>query len=53
MTKVKAKPGVTPYDSLLPPQYAALLPGSVVDAFKSQKFEFGKVPEWVPPVELR
>jgi nucleoporin NUP42 len=30
-----------------------VLPPSVLEAFKGQKFEWGKVPEWVPPLELR
>jgi len=53
MVKGKYKPGVTPYDALLPPNYAGLLPETVVEAFKNEKFEFGKVPDWVPPVEFR
>jgi nucleoporin NUP42 len=48
------QPGATPYDQQLPPDYmSAVLPPLVLETFKAQKFEWGKVPEWVPPLELR
>jgi nucleoporin NUP42 len=47
------RPGLTPYDSQLPPNYTTILPGLAMEAFKATKFEWGKVPEWIPPVELR
>ena len=48
------QPGTTPYDQQLPPDYmGAVLPPLALDAFKSRKFEWGKIPEWVPPLELR
>jgi nucleoporin NUP42 len=47
------QPGATPYDQQLPPNYISVLPPLVLEAFKGQKFEWGKVPEWVPPLELR
>ena len=52
-TKSIYKPGSTPYDQQIPPNYKEALPKSVVQAFESQKFEWGDVPEWVPPVEVR
>jgi nucleoporin NUP42 len=51
--KVSFRPGLTPYDSQLPPDYMALLPERVVEAFRAEKFEWGKIPDWVPPLELR
>ena len=47
------KPGSTPYDEQIPSNYKESLPKSVVEAFESQNFEWGNVPEWVPPVETR
>jgi nucleoporin NUP42 len=52
-TKSVFKPGSTPYDQQIPPNYKEALPKSVVQAFESQKFEWGDIPEWVPPVEVR
>ncbi|KAF7306333.1 C3H1-type domain-containing protein [Mycena indigotica] len=46
-------PGSTMYDSVLPPDYMGKMPEHVLSAFKAVKFEWGKVPEWVPPIELR
>ncbi|KAJ3505440.1 hypothetical protein NLJ89_g7419 [Agrocybe chaxingu] len=51
--KASYKPGSTPYDSTLPPNYSELLPKAMVEAFKAAKFEWGKVPEWVPPLDVR
>lgn len=47
------RPGLTPYDLNLPDDYQQSLPQDALEAFKSQKFEWGKVPDWVPPLELR
>lgn len=52
-TKSVFKPGSTPYDQQIPPNYKEALPRSVIQAFESQKFEWGDVPEWIPPVENR
>lgn len=51
--KATYKPGVSQYDALLPENYMQLLPKAVRAAFESEKFEWGKVPEWIPPKELR
>lgn len=45
--------GSTPYDQQLPPNYMDLLPAEVLDAFKALKFEPSKIPEWIPPIQLR
>ncbi|TFY53223.1 hypothetical protein EVG20_g10215 [Dentipellis fragilis] len=50
---IKAKPGLDKYDALLPPNYTQLLPKTVREAFEAPKFEWGNIPEWVPPVEMR
>ena len=48
------QPGATPYDQQLPSNYMnVVLPPLVLEAFKGPKFEWGNVPEWVPPLELR
>ena len=47
------KPGSTPYDQQLPQRYAEMLPKKVMDAFKKERFEWGGVPEWVPPLDVR
>jgi len=47
------KPDSTPYDQQIPLNYKEALPKSVVQAFENQKFEWGDIPEWVPPVEVR
>jgi nucleoporin NUP42 len=47
------KPGSTPYDGMLPPDYVEMMPREAVEAFKSKTFELGKVPECVPPLEMR
>ena len=46
-------PGSTPFDAQLPADYLTKLPEHVLAAFKAAKFELGKIPEWVPPKELR
>jgi nucleoporin NUP42 len=30
-----------------------IIPKAVLEVFKAEKFEWGNVPEWIPPVELR
>ena len=47
------QPGSTPYDQQIPPNYKEALPKTVVQAFEKPKFEWGCVPEWVPPVDVR
>jgi len=42
-----------PYDSSLGPEYAQMMPQRVVQAFMEDKFEFGQVPDQVPPIEIR
>ncbi|KAF5387647.1 hypothetical protein D9615_000778 [Tricholomella constricta] len=46
-------PGLTAYDQLLPPDYIKRIPGEALEAFQSQKFEWGKIPDWIPPLEVR
>lgn len=41
------------YDALLPDNYLQILPKQARDAFESKKFEWGQIPEWIPPKELR
>ncbi|EGO20484.1 hypothetical protein SERLADRAFT_476712 [Serpula lacrymans var. lacrymans S7.9] len=41
------------YGALLPPNYFDILPEAVKTAFQSDKFEWGNVPEWIPPREVR
>ncbi|KAF9516823.1 hypothetical protein BS47DRAFT_1375869 [Hydnum rufescens UP504] len=33
--------------------YAELLPQDAKDAFAAEEFEWGKIPEWIPPLEFR
>jgi len=47
------KPGSTPYDQQLPQRYGEMLPKTALEAFRAARFEWGKVPEWVPPLEVR
>ncbi|KAI0355454.1 hypothetical protein OH77DRAFT_1403224, partial [Trametes cingulata] len=49
------KPGATQYDELLPPNYMELLPKTALEAFRAERdaFEWGNIPEWIPPKELR
>ncbi|TDL30042.1 hypothetical protein BD410DRAFT_50624 [Rickenella mellea] len=49
----KATPGEDKYDALLPPNYADLLPAAAREAFESAKFEWGKIPDLVPPPQFR
>ena len=47
------KAGSTPYDGMLSPDYAEMVPREAVEAFKSNMFQLGKVPECIPPLEMR
>ncbi|KAI0832871.1 hypothetical protein BC628DRAFT_1309575, partial [Trametes gibbosa] len=53
--KALYRPGATKYDDLLPENYIQLLPKAALDAFRadSDRFEWGDIPEWIPPKELR
>lgn len=51
--KYNYRPGLIPHDTKLPPNYTALLPEATLAAFKAMSFEWGKVPVWIPPVEVR
>ncbi|KAF8517137.1 hypothetical protein BU17DRAFT_50197, partial [Hysterangium stoloniferum] len=42
-----------PYAVLLPPNYLDIIPKAAKDAFASQEFQWGHVPEWAPPMEMR
>ncbi|KAG1735458.1 hypothetical protein EDB19DRAFT_1724599 [Suillus lakei] len=50
-SKIQIKPDR--YAALLPPNYMDLLPADVKAAFAAEKFEWGKIPEWIPPKEVR
>ncbi|KAJ8087231.1 hypothetical protein PM082_006061 [Marasmius tenuissimus] len=46
--------GKCPYDAQLPGNYLSeVVPKDVIEVFKAEKFEWGKVPDWIPPLELR
>ncbi|KAN0132525.1 hypothetical protein V8E53_009541 [Lactarius tabidus] len=47
------KPGLNPYDALLPANYSSLLPDSVRAAFAAPRFSWGNVPDWIPPMDMR
>jgi hypothetical protein len=47
------KPGADKHDALLPASYMSMLPAMVKEAFEAKSFAWGKVPEWMPPLELR
>ncbi|PFH50402.1 hypothetical protein AMATHDRAFT_40861 [Amanita thiersii Skay4041] len=47
------KAGATPYDQQLPPNYVEVVPKAALEAFGKKRFEWGDVPEWVPPLEMR
>lgn len=49
----KMKPGADRYLGLLPHDYNEMIPAEVKAAFTSVKFEWGKIPDWVPPEEVR
>jgi hypothetical protein len=48
-----ARPGVDKHDGFLPQNYLDLLPPAARAAFEAAAFEWGNVPEMVPPIELR
>lgn len=50
---VKPELGRDKHDVVLPPDYADQIPDSAKEAFAKERFELGKVPDWVPPVQLR
>jgi nucleoporin NUP42 len=50
-SKVQIKPDR--YAALLPANYVDILPPDVKAAFAAEKFEWGKIPEWIPPKEVR
>ncbi|KAH6902798.1 hypothetical protein BKA70DRAFT_1404623 [Coprinopsis sp. MPI-PUGE-AT-0042] len=56
-TKYNYRPGIVTSDTRLPANYipgsGSVLPETVLAAFAALKFEWGKVPEWAPPVQLR
>jgi nucleoporin NUP42 len=47
------RPGLDPYDTLLPPDYSSLLPDSVREAFAAPRFSWDNVPDWIPPMDMR
>lgn len=53
MAASRTQLGKDKYDELLPPNYMDFLPGPAKEAFESSKFEWGKIPEWIPPIQLR
>ena len=50
---VRCQPGLDKYDALLPPNYLEILPKNALEAFRAEKFDWGAVPEFVPPREVR
>ena len=59
ISRTTYRPGSTPYDSQLPPNYSTILPERVNKAFGKENFTWawqdgdGAMPEWVPPVDVR
>jgi len=47
------KPGLDPYDTLLPANYSSLLPENVRAAFAAPRFSWDNVPDWIPPMDMR
>jgi len=47
------KAGHDRYAALLPENYVEILPEVARAAFTAERFEWGGVPEWVPPREVR
>ena len=47
------RPGLNPYDALLPANYSSLLPDSVRAAFAAPRFSWDNVPDWIPPLDMR
>ncbi|KAH7887311.1 hypothetical protein F5I97DRAFT_816387 [Phlebopus sp. FC_14] len=52
-SRTRAKLGADIYVTFLPPNYMDLLPAEVKTAFLGDRFEWGKIPEWIPPNEVR
>ncbi|KAL4076389.1 hypothetical protein V8B97DRAFT_1922232 [Scleroderma yunnanense] len=52
-SRVRPKHDGDRFSTLLPPNYSDILPGDVKVAFASDKFEWGRIPEWIPPKEVR
>jgi nucleoporin NUP42 len=51
---VSAPAAPDPYAHLLPPNYIQTLPESIKAAFaREEDFEWGNIPEWIPPTEMR
>lgn len=49
----RMKPGADRYLGLLPNDYNEMIPADVKVAFMDVKFEWGKIPDWIPPEEVR
>jgi nucleoporin NUP42 len=47
------RPGLDPYDALLPANYSSLLPDDVRAAFAAPRFSWDNVPDWIPPLDMR
>ncbi|KAI6034856.1 hypothetical protein F5J12DRAFT_1723 [Pisolithus orientalis] len=52
-SRVHCKPESDRFLPLLPPNYFDIIPPEVRAAFESDRFEWGKIPEWIPPKEVR
>ncbi|KIJ69744.1 hypothetical protein HYDPIDRAFT_78250, partial [Hydnomerulius pinastri MD-312] len=52
-SRTRAKPEADRYAPLLPNDYFDIIPADVKAAFMGDKFEWGKIPEWIPPKEVR
>jgi nucleoporin NUP42 len=52
-SKSTYKPGLNPYDALLPTNYSSLLPDNVRAAFTAPRFSWDNVPDWIPPLDMR
>lgn len=49
----RMKPGADRYLDLFPNDYNEMIPADVKAAFTRAKFEWGKIPDWIPPEEVR
>jgi len=47
------RPGLDPYDTLLPADYSSMLPDNVRAAFAASRFSWDNVPDWIPPLDMR
>ncbi|KAI6040414.1 hypothetical protein EDC04DRAFT_1509418 [Pisolithus marmoratus] len=52
-SRIQCKPEADRFLAQLPPNYFDIIPSDVRAAFESDKFEWGKIPEWIPPKEVR